>query len=98
MIINESKPKEPERVSNKEKLLAEFMDMSEDLCSLAYFYVKGYEMGGIDVTKVWEQIPRNMDALNRAYHKGFNDGIEFLQKKIEEKERNGTESNNRQTG
>lgn len=98
MVINKEKPKEPERRSAKEKLLEEFQDMPEGLCALAYYYAKGYELGGIDVTKVWEQIPRNMDALNQAYHKGFSDGIEFLQKKLEEKENHGTTSNNRQTG
>lgn len=83
MVVDSSlKPKEPEdKRSTKEKLLEEFNNFDETCCALAYYYAKGYELGGIDVTQVWEQIPRNMDALNRAYQKGFSDGIEYMMRK-----------------
>ena len=87
MVVDSSlKPKEPEdKRSTKEKLLEEFNNFDETCCALAYYYAKGYELGGIDVTKVWEQIPRNMDALNRAYRKGFEDAMNLVAKQKEQR-------------
>lgn len=84
VVDNSLKPKEPEdKRSAKEKLLDEFKGMDESLCALAYYYAKGYEFGGIDVTQVWENIPRNMDALNRAYRKGIEDALASVEKQKE---------------
>lgn len=78
MQINKNpKLKDFEQGSIKAKLWDAFQTESETILSLAYYYAKGYELGGDDVTTAWNNTARQTDALNRAYQKGFTEGIQW---------------------
>lgn len=76
-VIHSDPGRKPENVkeekSIRQKLLEEFEQADETLITLAYFYAKGYCLGGEDVTKAWVNSVRNMQALEAAYIKGYQD-------------------------
>ena len=87
-MITNHKPKQPEIPSEEEKkqeILNLIAKENLSVLSLAYYYAKGYDLGGDDVTKAWDNTIRQTDALNRAYQQGFMEGIKWQREKQEKK-------------
>lgn len=75
----------------KQTILEELSKMSPTVISTAYMYAINYITYGVDVTEKWENVIQNTIALEKAYRKGYYDGIERVnrvsEKILEENER-----------
>lgn len=82
MVLRDKDVKLPEETKTKhDAILEELANESGTVLSLAYAYAKGYEMCGEDITQRWANVQLQTDALNRAYAKGFKDGVQYVIKK-----------------
>lgn len=78
MVINEKKPKEPERESErelKERLLREISEQSVGVIALAHVYATNFESMGVDLARAWATMEQQTRALEAAYKKGVDDTI-----------------------
>ena len=73
MIVNEEKPKEPNR-RTREQILGELKRESTGVLCLALMYAQGYKKFGFDVTKVWGSLDEQNKRLQEVYNKGYEDG------------------------
>ena len=85
MVINndpdyELKKKAQERLNRteeerKDALFAELRNESVSIICLAVVYAKNFEEIGEDVTKKWETVQQQTAILEKAYNKGFEEGV-----------------------
>ena len=60
----------------KQVMLDELSKESEQVISIAYSYAKNIVMCGVDVTEAWTTVSAQQFALERAYHRGFKEGLD----------------------
>lgn len=76
MVINKTKPKEPEsHREEKDRLLIELSHESMGVVALAYVYAKNFERFGVDVTDKWITTEQQNTVLEAVYKKGVDDTI-----------------------
>ena len=73
------------RNPKKTVLLAALAKEDLQVLSLAYMYAKNLKMYGKDVTKAISTATQNMEMLDKAYQKGYYDGMKRMLPKSEEK-------------
>lgn len=72
---------------DKERLLASLAEEDEFVLCQAYIYAKHLHNLGVDVSKKWETVTQQSEALNRAYLQGRYDERDYLlQAESEDKE------------
>lgn len=89
MVINKGNkpPAPPNKEDVRQQILEALKNESLDMLSLAYNYIKGFELCGDDVTKKYENIGYNMAWVKQAYSKGFQAGLEFYEQQQKEVEK-----------
>ena len=60
----------------KQALLDLMKGMPLQLLQVAYSYAKIYVELGVDITKTWDTAIQNADVLEKAYKKGYYEGLE----------------------
>lgn len=74
------------RKPKKAALLASLAKEDLQVLSLAYMYAKNLQIYGEDVTKVISTATQNMAILDKAYRKGYYDGMNRMLPKSEDEE------------
>lgn len=71
-VKNNKKQKETEQ---REEILQKLSTLDIQILQLAYFYAVDCAEFGVDVTKKWVTLCQNHANLERAYHKGYCEGL-----------------------
>ena len=81
-----SKQKQIQEYERKQ-LIEELSKMPPMVIATAYLHAINYTLYGIDVTEKWVTATQNVNALERAYRKGYYDA---LQSQAESEDKNDT--------
>ena len=67
-------------ITEREAILKAFADMDTQKLALAFVYAQYYVDTGVDITIKWQTATEQSYALEKAYHKGYCDAMERIQR------------------